>query len=58
MYYKYIKKRVSTIILVCQLSQFFSSQERSRVNRSLAMIRRERLEAKSPLKVPVEMKTG
>jgi integrase len=32
------------------------TDERSRVNRSLAMIRRERLETKSPQKVPVEMK--
>lgn len=34
------------------------TDERSRVNRSLAMIRRERLETKSPQKVPVERKMG
>lgn len=34
------------------------TDERSRVNRSLAMIRRERLEAKSPQEVPAERKTG
>lgn len=34
------------------------TDERSRVNRSLAMIRRERLGKESPQKVPVEMKMG
>lgn len=34
------------------------TDERSRVNRSLAMIRRERLGNESPPKVPIEKKTG
>ena len=34
------------------------TDERSRVNRSLAMIRREQLGKGSPQKVPVEKKTG
>ena len=34
------------------------TDERSRVNRSLEMIRRERLVEKSPRKVPTERKMG
>lgn len=34
------------------------TDERSRVNRSLAMIRREHIEEKSPQKVPIERKMG
>ncbi len=34
------------------------TDERSRVNRSLAMIRRERLGVESPQKVPTKLKMG